>query len=157
MKRLNDLLIFLMLFVPPLFFFTDLTRNPYYFQIVLLNSLAVLIFALWLYGGIKTRELRVATTVLDLQLWLFVLVATASWLYMLSRNIHEPYLSYGVFNEGFKRWLFLLTNCVLAYYIAVQNVNDDTRDRYVRIFIWVGILASAYFNISVWNLFGQKS
>lgn len=144
MKRSINFLLFITLFVTPLVFFTDLTRNPYYFQIVLVNGLTVLLWMAWLYGGTRERQLRLRPTPLDLPLWSFFAAATLSWAAALFANLHEPYLSYGIFSEGFKRWLFLLVNAVMVYYAAVHFVDDDNRGRTLLTVFWAGWIAAAY-------------
>jgi tetratricopeptide (TPR) repeat protein len=144
MKRIFNFLLFIALFVAPLIFFTDLTRNPYYFQIVLVNGLTVILWMLWLYAGLREQTVRIRPTPLDLPLWSFFAVATLSWLVMLFGNLHEPYLSYGIFSEGYKRWLFLLVNSLMVYYGALHFVNDENRDRIILTVFWAGWLAAAY-------------
>lgn len=144
MKRFYNYLLFLILFVPPLIFFTDLTRNPYYFQIVLVNAAVVVLWMAWLYRETASRKCSFLRTPLDIPLLSFAAVATLSWLVILLGNLGEPYLRYGVYNEGLKRWLFLLSNCLLVYYAAVHFVNDTNRPRFIHTVYWVTFIASAY-------------
>jgi len=144
MKRVYNFLIYIMLFVPPLIFFTDLTRNPYLFQIVLVNSLTVLVFLLWVYQGMKAGRLVLKRTPFDLQLSAFLVIATLSWAAMLIENLHEPYLSYGIFSEGLKNWLFLIVNAILVYYIPSYFSDDGTRRKFMLAVFWAGWLASVY-------------
>ena len=144
MKRAYNFLIYLMLIVPPLIFFTDLTRNPYYFQIMLLNSLTVLLFMIWLYNGMSSGRIVLKKTPFDLQLAAFIGVATLSWLAMLVENAREPYLSYGVFNEGLKNWLFLAVNAILVYYIPAYFSDESTKHKFMLAIFWAGLLASVY-------------
>lgn len=144
MKKISSYLVFLLLFVPPLIFFTDLTRNPYYFQIVLLNCTIVLLWLVYLYQASAAGRVVLRRTPLDLPLGAFFIVATLSWLAMLFQNLHEPYLSYGVFSEGYRRWIYLLVNSLLAMYAAVYFVDDGNRPRYTQTLFWVGMLASVY-------------
>lgn len=144
MNKLTSFLVFLLLFAPPLIFFTDLTRNPYYFQIVLLNCTIVLLWLVYLYRGSADGRIVLRRTPFDLPLGAFFAVATLSWLVMLFQNLGEPYLSYGVYSEGSKRWLQLLINSILAMYAAVYFVDDTNRPRLTLALVWVGILASVY-------------
>lgn len=144
MKRLEILIIYVLLFVPPLVFFTDLTRNPYIFQIVLANGLTVILAMLRLYRAKQEKCLSVRKTPLDMPLWTFIAVATLSWLAVLGENLSQPYLSYGVYSEGIKSWLFLIVNAALVYYCAVQYASDDDRGRFVLTVYWAGWVAAAY-------------
>jgi tetratricopeptide (TPR) repeat protein len=144
MKRIENLLIYILLFVPPLVFFTDLTRNPYYFQIVLANGLTVAAVMLRLYRGVKERRLSLRTTPLDVPLAAFVAVATLSLLVALGENLSQPYLSYGIYSEGLKRWLFLVVNAVLVYYLAVHHATDENRGRLLLTVYWAGWIAAVY-------------
>ncbi|MCB4792703.1 MAG: tetratricopeptide repeat protein [Elusimicrobia bacterium] len=144
MKRIFSYILYLTLFIPPLIFFTDLTRNPYYFQIVLVNSLTLLLWITWLVKGIKDREVTLYRTPLDLQLGAFLLIATVSWLVILLENFNTPYLKYSVYSEGSKRWFYLLVNSVLVYYIPVYFLNKETRNKFVNIIILASFIASVY-------------
>ena len=144
MKRIINWLIYITLFVTPLVFFTDLTRNPYYFQIVLVNSLTVALYMLWAFAGIQNGKLVLKRTPFDLQIGIFAVLATLSWLVMLFENMREPYLVYGVFNEGLKNWLFLIVNSILVYYIPVYFGDDETRPKFMLAIFWAGWLASIY-------------
>ncbi|MFC1500901.1 tetratricopeptide repeat protein [Elusimicrobiota bacterium] len=144
MKRFYSYIIFSLLFIPPLIFFTDLTRNPYYFQIVLLNSLTVILWIAWIYEQIKNNKLIFPKTNLDLPISAFFIVATISLAIALFFSWSDPYLKHSVFNEGIKRWLFLLVNSILVYYAAINFINDSNRIKAIKIVFWVGILSSLY-------------
>lgn len=144
MKRSGFYIICSLLFIPPLVFFTDLTRNPYFFQIVLLNSLTVLLWILWLYKSLKENTISFFKTSLDYPLFAFFFIATVSWLWVLFKNFHEPYLSYGIFNEGLKRWLFLIVNSICVYYISVNFIDDNNRPKFMVLLFWTGLIASIY-------------
>ncbi len=133
-----------MLFVPPLIFFTDLTRNPYYFQIVLANSLTVLVFMIWAYTSMKSGKFTFKKTPFDLQLAAFFVVATLSWVAMFFENIHEPYLSYGIFSEGLKNWLFLVVNAILVYYIPSYFSDEQSKRKFMLAIFWAGWFAAFY-------------
>lgn len=144
MKRTYNFLIYLMLFVSPLIFFTDLTRNPYFFQIVLVNSLTVIVFLIWAYTSMSSGKFILKKTPFDLQLWAFFAVATLSWAAMFVENIHEPYLSYGIFSEGLKNWLYLVVNAIFVYYMPSYFSDDTGRRRFMLAIFWAGWFASFY-------------
>ena len=144
MKSIYKWLIYITLFIPPLVFFTDLTRNPYYFQIMLVNSLTVALYIIWAYNGLKDGKIIIKRTPFDLQLAVFAAIATMSWLFMFVENARQPYLSYGVFNEGLKSWLFLIVNAILVYYIPAFFADDETRPKFMLAVFWAGWLAAVY-------------
>ena len=144
MDRSIRFLIIFILAVPPLVFFTDLTRNPYYFQIVLLNACTVLVAALWLVQGVRKKSLTVYSSPLNIPLWSFLAVATLSLMAVYAVNIHEPYLRYSIFSEGSKRWLFLLVNAILVFHAAVFFSDDEHRSLYVHVPLMVGGVAAVY-------------
>ncbi len=138
------LLIQFILFVPTIVFFTDVTRNPYFFQIVLLNSCTVLLCMLWLWQGRSKGELLVKRTPVDLPLWLFFAVATLSWAVALGTDYGESYIRYSVYSEGLKRWLYTLVNCILPMYAAVHFSDDNTRPRYYNAIFLATFVAAGY-------------
>ena len=98
----------------------------------------------WLYSQIGNKTLVYKKTPLDTPLLSFFVIATISWIFMLFVNIRQPYLIYGIYSEGFKRWLFLLTNSILVYYSAVYFVNNENRSRFIHVTFLVGFIASVY-------------
>lgn len=144
MKSLYNYLIYFLLLIPPLIFFTDLTRNPYYFQIVLVNSVTVIFWGIWLFAGLKKNKLVLKRTPFDFQLIAFFIAATISLVLMLLENLQHPYLAYAVDSEGLKRWLFLLVNSMLVYYIPVYFGDDTNRQGQLTVVFLAGFIASIY-------------
>ncbi len=144
MKRFYTFSLAFLLTVPSLLFFTDLTRNPYAVQIALLNVMTVAIAILWLMQGIRQKSLALRRTPADFPLISFLVVAAVSWLTMFFVNAGEPYLRYGICNEGLQGWLFLLVNAFLPYYAAVYLVNDDNRSVLITAVFVTAWLAAAY-------------
>ncbi|MDT8286751.1 MAG: tetratricopeptide repeat protein [Elusimicrobiales bacterium] len=106
-------------FVSPLLFFTDLTRNPYYLQIALLNiSLAAaLLSALWSMRARGAWELP--RNILWVPLALFAAVLFVSW--ARSWSLHEPFFRPAIFSEGLRSFLFLFVNCGLAFWLSARS------------------------------------
>ncbi|MCX5781975.1 MAG: tetratricopeptide repeat protein [Elusimicrobia bacterium] len=144
MTRLYNYLIYALLFIPPLIFFTDLTRNPYYFQIVLLNGLTVILWMIWLSSGLKNKQLNLPKTILDIPLLSFLGVASVSWILVFVANFSDPYLRYSIYSEGLKRWLFLLVNQILVFYAAYNFANDNNRLKFINFVLWAGFISSLY-------------
>lgn len=137
-------LIYVLLTVPPIVFFTDLTRNPYYFQIVFLNALTVFLWMWFLYRGIVENKITLKTSSIELPLFAFFAIATVSWLFNLYENYNDLFLRYSAYSEGYKRWLFLLVNAVLVYYIPLNFVDAEFREKTFGVLFFVGFVASGY-------------
>ena len=125
----------------PLFFCVDLTRNPYYTQIALLNILVPGCCLLWLWQALESQEIVWVTTALDTVLLAFVGVCLFSWVW--SMILHPTFLK-PIYSEGSKAAVFLLVNTYLVYAGALQ-IRDRSVGRYL---LWlcyaVSFLASLY-------------
>ncbi|KAF0126594.1 MAG: O-antigen polymerase [Elusimicrobia bacterium] len=112
-------LLTLAFFVAPLLFFTDLTRNPYYLQIALLNiSLsAALLAVLWSMRARGGWELP--RNILWVPLALFAAVLLISW--GRSWLSHEAFFRPAIFSEGLRSFLFLFINCGLAFWLSARS------------------------------------
>ena len=167
MKKVYNFLLYAVLFFTPLIFFTDLTRNPYYFQIVLLNGLTVILWMAWLVDGLRNRSLSFFKTPVDVALGSFLAAASLSWALAFALNYSNPYLRSSILSEGFKRWLFLVVNEIFAFYAAYYFSEDSNRSKFITAALWAGFIAAfygilQYFGIEpVWpkvlNPFGGRS
>ncbi|MFH1620262.1 MAG: O-antigen ligase family protein [bacterium] len=116
------------LFVCPLLFFTDLTRNPYYFQIVLLNCSVWLLVLLRMAeafapGGICLRRDALLAPWLA---WLGVCLVSSCVSYFGHNSFFRPAIA----SEGARVGLFTLTNCFMVYMISSRigwGRNDADR------------------------------
>lgn len=109
------------LFVCPLLFFTDLTRNPYITQITLLN-LAILVAA----GAFLAREtapLRRLRTPIELPLAAWAGACLLSWL--VSYAGHAAFFRPAIVNEGLRNGVFLVVNAFLVFFIAVAAARQS--------------------------------
>lgn len=103
-------------FVSPLLFFTDLTRNPYYLQIALLNAALVAAFLVRLGAMARAGEWRVSRNLLWPSLLALSSVLLLSW--ARSFFMHEPFFRPAIFSEGLRAFLFLFVNCGLAFWLS---------------------------------------
>ena len=135
-----------LLLIPPLIFFTDLTRNPYYVQIVLLQALVVLPFLYYLFKLFRQPAvvLEIKLTPLDLPLLLFYLWTIISWLINLSGVWPNEYWRWSAYSEGLKRFLFNISNVLLVYYLAFYFVKKEEYHRVIHLTFWAGFIAAAY-------------
>ena len=134
-------LLYLIFGVCPLLFFTNLTRNPYYTQIALLNILLPLCWLLWLLEASRAGELVWVSSRLDIALWALMGISLGSWLY--SMYAHPAFIT-PIYSEGSKAAVFLLVNTFMVY-AAAQRIRDLSC---VRTLLWisyaVGCVAAFY-------------
>ncbi len=156
-SKLVSTIFFIIILISPLVFFTDLTRNPYYFQIVFAQAGMVL---LWIIILLKQNAIKHKISPVDFPMLCFYSFAIFSWiisLLFLSHNYHIPqlitdslnvyhknFLKYSIFNEGFKKFLFTITNVLLVYFFATNFVNKENFGWIYHTLFFVGLLASIY-------------
>jgi len=152
------ILFYLIIIISPLLFFTDLTRNPYYFQIVFAQAGMVLIWILILFR--QKGKLKHYTNPFEKPMMLFYIWAVFTWLFsmfFLNHNYHIPqlinhslevykknFLFMSMFNEGFKKLIFTITNIILVYLFATDYINRDNFSKIYYTFFIVGFVASVY-------------
>lgn len=124
-------------FVCPLVFFTDLTRNPYYFQIALLNASLFALAVLTAVSAFKTGKWEFSKSALDLP-WL-------AWLGLCFASVVFSYFGHGRFfrpailSESFRIALFTSVNCFFAYWIS-KNIPSGPDPADVRLPRWAWLL-----------------
>ena len=106
-----------LLFLCPLLFFTDLTRNPYYTQITLLNIFVCVLAAAHF---MRKSPVRAAP---DLPWLLWLAACLASWLRAYFG--HAAFFRPSMLNEGLRVGLFTAVNCFLVYQLAKSLKISD--------------------------------
>ena len=136
LTRLNLFILAMIHFVCPLLFFTNLTRNPYYTQIALLNLGIALCGFIWAIQTWQRGTWKFPRVSFDVPLIAFLVVAlistVLSWIY------HQP-LREGIQYEGTRIWAFTLVNSVMAFYLPLvlsKPMGEDSPD----LSIWSDIL-----------------
>ncbi len=127
--------------VCPILFFTDLTRNPYFTQITLLNIWVSFLWIVWLVESLEKKVFAFPRTILNLPLLAFTAVATLSW--GMSFLQHPARFHPSMLWEGLRNWLFLIVNAVGVFYVA-YTVDEKWRGRFLWVTFWVAALAAAY-------------
>jgi tetratricopeptide (TPR) repeat protein/O-antigen ligase len=127
--------------VCPLLFFTDLTRNPYYTQIALLNAGLAAGVGFWAAASLSRGSFALVRTPLDGPLAAFLAVALASW--AASWAAH-PTFRLSIRNEGTRAALFLAVNALAAFFLAAQLLDPAWDKRFRRLALAVGALAGGY-------------
>ncbi|MFN3967199.1 MAG: hypothetical protein ACK4JE_05830, partial [Endomicrobiia bacterium] len=100
MNKIYKHLIYSLLVFPALIFFTDLTRNPYYFQIFLLNVLILIIWSIYLIQSIIEGKIKWVFSPVDLPLFCFIIIAILSFLFAYLSK--QSYLIPEIIEEGKK-------------------------------------------------------
>lgn len=100
--------------VCPLLFFTNLTRNPYFTQISLLNILVCAAIAVWAFQNWKKDSLRIPKLPFEVPLLVFLIVLFLS---SVMAYFQLSFVREGIFNESLRVWVFTIVNCVLVIYL----------------------------------------
>ncbi|MFH1282097.1 MAG: tetratricopeptide repeat protein [bacterium] len=141
--RIIDWVVYFILIVTPLLFFTDLTRNPYYTQISLLHASILIIVIVFLIDALISKKLRLIRTPLDIPIAAFAAVALVSVVVSYIKHPVE-YFRFSTLSEGGNRYFFTIVNSFLAYYIAVYFVRKNQRSLVLIISIVVGVVSCFY-------------
>lgn len=126
--------------VCPLFFFTDLTRNPYAAQIYLLQIGLCLAVAGALARSLRRGVLALRPAPTDIPLLTWMCVALASWA---ASWVMHPALRSSVAAEGWRAHVFLGAN-LLAPYFLVRATAPAWESRIRAATLAVGAVAAAY-------------
>ncbi|MFH0948790.1 MAG: O-antigen ligase family protein [Elusimicrobiota bacterium] len=137
--------------VCPLIFFTNVTRNPYIIQGTILYISLLLIFILFAIRSIKTGKIIFYRTRLDLPILIFLGWTIFTFLHALFGSYEIavfgkiPGFSTAAWSEGLRNNLYILINCVLAYYVAVNFIRDEKSIKKVLFLSFVvAFIASIY-------------
>jgi O-antigen ligase len=127
--------------VCPLFFFTDLTRNPYVLQIQLLHAGLLGLLALWLMQGVRRKSWFWHRSVLDVPLLVF---AAAAFFSSFLSWLGHPVLRSSLFHESVRAHFFLWVNGLLVFFWGTQISGGSWDRRLRRTALAVGIAAGLY-------------
>ena len=114
-------------FVCPLVFFTDLTRNPYASQIVLLHIAAAAAVALCAWSGAAEGEWSVPRTPVDASLAVWILVCAASWGW--SYTHHVPFFRESMRTQGAAAGAFIAACMLAPFYFGALCARRGPCDR----------------------------
>ncbi|MFH1238855.1 MAG: tetratricopeptide repeat protein [bacterium] len=135
-------LFYFLLAVVPLIFFTTLTQNPFYIQIILLQVTAALILAIYLLKFAFSREFKILNTPLDVPLVFLMIVCALSVVISIIRHQNTPL---AVFLMGMDNIIFLILNWLAIFYLTVYTLNKTAYIKKALMFLLiVAGLASLY-------------
>lgn len=133
--------IYFLFSVCPILFFTDLTRNPYYTQIVLLNMATCVAWILILVYMWRSSEGTWAVTALDPALWVLMAWCLLSWG---QSFVAHPNFTKSIYSEGSKAIIFLIVNSYLVYALSVRSQDKGFLYRLLWVTYAVSVTASIY-------------
>ena len=118
---MRTIAVYLSCFLAPLVFFTDLTRNPFCFQALVL-SLCLIVSAICIFAkAIREERTAFPFTVVDASLLFFAITALVS--FVSSYFGHSPFFRPAILNFARKETLFLVSACIPAFYLAVRQYS----------------------------------
>lgn len=112
LPRLAVFLLALCQFLCPLVFFTDLTRNPYFTQIVLLNVFVLAALALWAFR--REPAARLAAPDVPFLAWIAVCALSLFAAWWGNSAFFRP----SILREGLRNLGFIIVNCAAVYFLA---------------------------------------
>ncbi|HAH30914.1 MAG TPA: hypothetical protein DCL44_01220 [Elusimicrobia bacterium] len=118
-ERLLNLFLLTAFFVSPLLFFTDLTRNPYYLQITLLNISLLAAMAVIALNAFYGRCNFLPELPLNIPAAALLAVYLCSLVY--SYFNHAAFFRPAMVSEGLKIVLYTLVNCFFAFYLSLRT------------------------------------
>jgi len=138
--KYGALLVFLyviLFFVSPLVFFTDLTRNPYYLQITLLNASVLCAAALLLLTAAGEKSWALPPNVLYAPL--AALLAVMALSFIRAYFGHEPFFRPSMLSEFTRAGVFTAVNCALVFLLA-QKVPFDPEPQRRSAYAWLAFI-----------------
>ncbi|OGS43896.1 MAG: hypothetical protein A2539_04850 [Elusimicrobia bacterium RIFOXYD2_FULL_34_15] len=144
-------ILYLAILVCPLIFFTDVTRNPYIIQGTILYISLLTILVLFLINSLKNKNISLNKTSLDSPILIFSTFTILTFIKALFVKYQIPIFGIipgyttAIWSEGLRNNLYILINCILAYYVAVNLINDEKTIKKVFFFSYlVAFIASVY-------------
>ncbi|MCX5786328.1 MAG: tetratricopeptide repeat protein [Elusimicrobia bacterium] len=118
-EGLLNLLLVTAFFVSPLLFFTDLTRNPYYLQITLLNISLLAAMAVIALNAFRGHGNFLPRLPLNMPAAALLAVYLCSFIYAYFN--HAAFFRPAMASEGLKTGLFTLVNCFFVFYLSLRT------------------------------------
>ena len=120
--------------VCPLLFFTNLTRNPYYTQIALLNAGVLAAAVLAAAHQARSGRFRLPRTAVDLPMFVFLGICLLSFAY--SYFAHAAFFRDSIRSEGVRIFLFLIGNSMVPFYLAAASSEECADEPEVPVGKW---------------------
>ncbi|MBP7795348.1 MAG: O-antigen ligase family protein [Elusimicrobiales bacterium] len=134
----------LLFFLSPLIFFTDLTRNPYYFQITVVNILlsVFLLYLIFLWFKNKSIDLKINSLLITFLIVLLAFFISSVISYFGHSNFYRP----SIINEFERVWMFTIVNCLVPFFLSMQiPFEADDVPKYNYSFAFIVIWGISWF------------
>lgn len=148
---MSSTLLYITILISPLIFFTNITRNPYIIQGTLLYISLLSILILFLFKSLKDKKITFYRTRLDVPILVFLAVIIFTFIkaffvdYKITDFGNIPGYVTAVWSEGLRNNLYIIINCILAYYVAVNLIrNEKVIKRVLLLSYLVAFIASTY-------------
>jgi Flp pilus assembly protein TadD/O-antigen ligase len=136
-KHPYTFLLVIAFFISPLLFFTDLTRNPYYLQITLLNISLLGGCAVMLAAALKRKAWAAASNILYAPL--AALLAVMALSFARAYFGHAAFFRPSMAAEFTRAGMFMAVNCVMAFMLA-QKVPFDSAPPRRSVYGWLAFV-----------------
>lgn len=144
-------ILYFAIIVSPLIFFTNVTRNPYIIQGTILYISLLSILILFLFNSLKNHKIVFYKTCLDIPILIILTITVFTFIraFFVNYEIQGfgkiPGYITAVWSEGLRNNLYIIINCILAYYVAVNFIRDEkTIKRVLFLSYLVAFIASIY-------------
>ncbi len=128
--------------VSPLFFFTQLTQNPYSIQILILH-VGLLLAWCWIFLSAGNRPFSwPAPTWIDWPLLTLGCWATLTWLF--SMGTHGDFFRPGLWHEGLRGQLFVWVNAIGAFFLSTLLATGGHGIFFRRLILAVAGVSAVY-------------
>jgi len=124
-------------FVSPLVFFTDLTRNPYYLQITLLNISLLSGGAVLMAAAIRRKGWNFPPNILYVPLAALLTVMALS--FARAYFAHADFFRPSMVSEFTRAGMFMAVNCALVFMLA-QKVPFDSEPQRKSMYGWLALI-----------------
>ena len=146
LNRMLKALWLISFFVSPLLFFTNLTRNPYVTQTILLDLALLAALAVCALQGAWKGEWSLPATSIDMPLVMWLAVCVLSWSYAYTH--HVAFFRGSMRAEGLRVMAFTLVGTILPFYMGVfcaresgaPGPSDSSLKKWMAFFlVWGGL------------------
>ncbi len=137
-KNLIRFLCVILFFVSPLIFFTNLTRNPYFFQIMLINISIALCCIILFIEAFKNKQMlfRITPFHFIFLALIFVFFITSLYGYF----SHSNFFRDSIFHENKKVWFYTIFNAFIPFLLASQLKYEEKETHRFPYSLWFVVL-----------------
>lgn len=146
---MRALVLYILVFVSPLVFFTDLTRNPFCFQQFLFSLCLFSVCVFFFIKAIRNKQMCIPNTAADFPLLVFAAICVLSLIF--SYFGHKPFFRPSILNSAYKEILFILSSCLPVFYLSARQSDHDESMPEYRACLRYNIFIPAW--LFMWCLF----